>query len=209
MTTERIRRMWPDVLNALSHLKRATWSLVSQHAQVLDFDGNRLLLGFGSPGLAGTFGRGAHQEFLRQAMIEAIGLDCRVDTVAGDRAGDQPGDRGGDRAGGSAARGPSAPPPPVPSPVSVPPVPASAPLPEGPLPDEPPPDDEPSPEDEPPPRARRPAPPEPPARPRPTVAAAQDQDVSVDDPDIEGSGLVGRPVVEQLLGGRVIEERDE
>ncbi|MFZ0159721.1 MAG: hypothetical protein WAL50_11880, partial [Kineosporiaceae bacterium] len=69
--------------------------------------------------------------------------------------------------------------------------------------------DEPPPEDEPPPRARRPERPEPPARQPPTVAAAQDQDVSVDDPDIEGSGLVGRPVVEQLLGGRVIEERDE
>ncbi len=90
MTTEKVRRMWPDVLNALSHLKRATWSLVSQHAQVLDFDGTRLLLGFGSPGLAGTFGRGAHQEFLRQAMIDVMGLDCRVDTTSGERTGSPP-----------------------------------------------------------------------------------------------------------------------
>ena len=50
--------LWPEVLTALSGIKRATWSLVSQHAQVLDYDGGRLLLGFGSAGLATSFGRG-------------------------------------------------------------------------------------------------------------------------------------------------------
>ncbi len=221
MTTEKVRRMWPDVLNALSHLKRATWSLVSQHAQVLDFDGTRLLLGFGSPGLAGTFGRGAHQEFLRQAMIDVMGLDCRVDTTSGERTGaPQP---------PAPARPQPAPQPPAGSPApAAPSVPAPsepvapahhAPADDEPPLGEPPPDDEPPPEDEPPPRARRPEPatpqasptpaPAPTPRPQPAVSASQDQDVSIDDPDIEGSGLVGRPVVEQLLGGRVIEERDE
>jgi DNA polymerase-3 subunit gamma/tau len=41
------------------------------------------------------------------------------------------------------------------------------------------------------------------------VSPAQDDDVSVDDPDIEGSNLIGLPVVAQLLGGTVIEERDD
>jgi DNA polymerase-3 subunit gamma/tau len=36
-----------------------------------------------------------------------------------------------------------------------------------------------------------------------------DDEPSVDDPTIEESGLVGPSVVAQLLGGRVIEERDE
>lgn len=36
-----------------------------------------------------------------------------------------------------------------------------------------------------------------------------DDEVSVDDPDIEGSDLVGAAVVEQILGGRVIEERED
>jgi DNA polymerase-3 subunit gamma/tau len=237
MTTEKVRRMWPDVLNALSHLKRATWSLVSQHAQVLDFDGTRLLLGFGSPGLAGTFGRGAHQEFLRQAMIDVMGLDCRVDTTSGERTGSPPASApsaaplpSAQVAGSApAASAPGVPASTVPaSTVPAAPVASAAVVPprhlpadEGPPLSEPPPDDEPPPEDEPPSRARRPepqqpaatppaaAPPPRPARPQPTVSASQDQDVSIDDPDIEGSGLVGRPVVEQLLGGRVIEERDE
>ncbi len=41
------------------------------------------------------------------------------------------------------------------------------------------------------------------------VLPSQDDDISIDDPEIEGSGLVGAPVVAQLLGGRVIEERQE
>jgi DNA polymerase-3 subunit gamma/tau len=36
-----------------------------------------------------------------------------------------------------------------------------------------------------------------------------DDEPSADDPDIEGSNLVGAAVVEQILGGRVIEERED
>jgi DNA polymerase-3 subunit gamma/tau len=36
-----------------------------------------------------------------------------------------------------------------------------------------------------------------------------DDEPSADDPDIEGSNLVGAAVVEQILGGRLIEERED
>jgi hypothetical protein len=42
----------------------------------------------------------------------------------------------------------------------------------------------------------------------PVVRLADDVP-SVDDVDLEGSDLVGASVVEQLLGGRVIEERHD
>src|SRR5262249_23921541 len=84
-----VRRMWPEVLTCLSGMKRATWSLVSQYAQVLDYDGHRLLLGFPSPGLVSQCSRGAHQEFLRQALIEVLGLDCRLEAVSDGAAGRQ------------------------------------------------------------------------------------------------------------------------
>jgi hypothetical protein len=35
-----------------------------------------------------------------------------------------------------------------------------------------------------------------------------DDEPSADDPDIDGSNLVGAAVVEQILGGRLIEERE-
>jgi hypothetical protein len=44
------------------------------------------------------------------------------------------------------------------------------------------------------------------ARPR---TRPQDDEPSDDDEDLDGSNLVGPSVVEQLLGGRVIEEREE
>ncbi|MFN8081972.1 MAG: DNA polymerase III subunit gamma and tau [Kineosporiaceae bacterium] len=277
MTTEQIRRMWPDVLNTLSHLKRATWSLISQNAQVIDYDGSRLLIGFPTAGLATAFGRGAHAEFLRQALIDVVGLDCRVEPHVGERLSPQSsgasgpsggagqGGGAGSTSGRAAGSGPApagggwdtpasapsgsvgsvgagaAPPARVPSEHRGAPRAgyreAERPIPAPPEDDIPPPMDEPPPDDAPPPPedepvrtrpgsppAGRPAPDTPRAasarssapsvpgsgaRPRPTVSASVDQDISLDDPEIEGSGMVGRPVVEQLLGGRVIEERDE
>jgi hypothetical protein len=44
--------------------------------------------------------------------------------------------------------------------------------------------------------------------PGPSVRPADDVP-SHDDPDLEGSDLVGASVIEQLLGGRVIEERKD
>jgi DNA polymerase-3 subunit gamma/tau len=81
-----VRRLWPDVLDKLRSLRRVTWSLVSEYAQVLDLDGGRLVILFDSPGRAASFGKGAHAEYLRQSLIEVIGLDCRIEAVSGDAA---------------------------------------------------------------------------------------------------------------------------
>jgi DNA polymerase-3 subunit gamma/tau len=43
----------------------------------------------------------------------------------------------------------------------------------------------------------------------PAVHLTDGDEPSADDPDIEGSDLVGAPLIEQLLGGRIIEERQE
>jgi len=252
--TATVRRVWPDVMSALAASKRTTWSLVSQYSQVLDYDGQRLLIEFDSAGRAASFGRGAHQEYLRQAMIEVIGLDCRFEALPGSAApptGARPDRSGGQSAGSRPAPGPTSARPPASAAAGSRPAPAGAPAdtavpeePDGwgprsatarpadpapggrgpsgtgparsparpgrlrpagrrpgspgrdddvPLPPEPV-DFEPPPEDA--------GPPLPRLRP-------QDDVPSKDDEDIEGSNLVGAPVVVQLLGGRVIEERTE
>jgi DNA polymerase-3 subunit gamma/tau len=43
----------------------------------------------------------------------------------------------------------------------------------------------------------------------PATIRLSDDVPSADDPDLEGSALVGAAVVERLLGGRVIEEREQ
>jgi DNA polymerase-3 subunit gamma/tau len=85
-----VRRLWPDVLGKLRGMRRMTWTLVSEYAQVLDLDGDRLVLVFDSPGRATSFGRGSHADYLRQALIDVIGLDCQVEAVSGDRAPTRP-----------------------------------------------------------------------------------------------------------------------
>ncbi len=79
LDTDAIRRAWPDVLDRIFHAKRVTWALLSQHAHVLDFDGERLLLGTTSSGLAQTFARGQHPDIVRRALHEALGVDVRVE----------------------------------------------------------------------------------------------------------------------------------
>ncbi|HYO85284.1 MAG TPA: DNA polymerase III subunit gamma and tau [Dermatophilaceae bacterium] len=79
--TDALRRSWPDVLSRIYAIRRVTWTFLSQHAQVLDYDGHRLLLGIATKGLATTFRNGPHAEVVRQALIESLGLDTRVEGV--------------------------------------------------------------------------------------------------------------------------------
>jgi DNA polymerase-3 subunit gamma/tau len=200
--TETIRRMWPDVMGRLGGIKRTTWSLVSHYAQVLDYDGSRLLLQFDSPGRAASFGKGAHQEFLRQAMIDVMGIDCRFEATAGD-------------APPAAASHAVAAPPQEAAPAPAPAAPAARaaqrpapaePRDDIPLPPEPPPDDLPPEPDRP---VRAASVTLPASSSPPRVVRLADDVPSVDDPDLEGADLVGASVVEQLLGGRVIEDRKD
>ena len=101
LDTDALRRSWPDVLDWLSRNKRVTWTFVAQNAQVVDYDGQRVLLGISTVGLAETFRRGAHADYVRQALIDVLGVDARS--------------RGSRRTRCAAAAAPSIPPPSVPS----------------------------------------------------------------------------------------------
>ncbi|MDQ0661681.1 DNA polymerase-3 subunit gamma/tau [Arthrobacter ulcerisalmonis] len=80
---EVLRRAWPDVLQALSKIKRSTWALVEPNAQVSAFDGSVVTLSFSTQGLAGAFGRADHSDNLRQAIHKTVGIDCQINAVAG------------------------------------------------------------------------------------------------------------------------------
>ena len=248
LDTAAIRRSWPDVLAKVFELRRTTWTFVSEHTQVLDYDGERLLLGIATTGLANTFRRGPHATYVQQALIDVLGIDARVEGVPAD---------------GSSIGGPTSVPtidPRRPDPVPEPdPVGAPAPAqqsgrgrpPGSGAPGRAP--EDPSPADgatdrggEPtayvpsrPPATQRdwgsggndsggapswatpdgpgagPEPASPFARAKEAVAAEPDPDetpvaddsaISDDDEDIEGLGEVGVPVVERVLGGKVISE---
>jgi DNA polymerase-3 subunit gamma/tau len=97
--TAAIRRSWPDILAWIFRHKRATWTLLSEHATVHDYDGTRVQLAISTVGLANTFRSGTHAELVRQAMIDVLGVDARVEgTPANQR-----------EAGATSASGPPAP----------------------------------------------------------------------------------------------------
>ncbi|GIG37319.1 DNA polymerase III subunit gamma and tau [Cellulomonas pakistanensis] len=97
--TEMLRRRWPEVLETLGRLKKTTWVLISQNAQVVELDATTLKLGFGAPGLASAFRAGSHADLVQQAVRETLGFTVKVEPVL---AG-APGPAAGRPAGGPAA----------------------------------------------------------------------------------------------------------
>jgi DNA polymerase-3 subunit gamma/tau len=79
LDTDAVRRSWPDVLAKVFGIRRVTWTFLSEHAQVLEYDGRRLVLGIATEGLARTFHHGPHGEVVRQALIETLGVDVAVE----------------------------------------------------------------------------------------------------------------------------------
>ncbi len=79
--TATLRRVWPDVLARVFTMRRFTWTFLSQHAQVVDYDGTRLVLGIATEGLTQTFRQGKHGDWVRQALIDEIGIDVPVEGI--------------------------------------------------------------------------------------------------------------------------------
>jgi DNA polymerase-3 subunit gamma/tau len=79
--TEVLRRRWPEVLDTLGRLKKTTWVLISQNAQVVELDATTLTLGFAAPGLASAFRAGSHADLVQQAVRETLGFSVKVEPV--------------------------------------------------------------------------------------------------------------------------------
>jgi len=85
--TEVLRRRWPEVLETLKQIKRVSWILVSQNAQVADLDATTLRLSFAGAGVATAFRNGPHAAAIQQAVRETLGFDVRVEGVLDEHAG--------------------------------------------------------------------------------------------------------------------------
>ncbi|HET6153391.1 MAG TPA: DNA polymerase III subunit gamma and tau, partial [Marmoricola sp.] len=75
------RRVWPDLLDKVKEMRRFTWILLSQNAQVIGLDGGVLTVGFKTAGAKDSFVSGGSGEILRQAAIDVIGADWRVEAI--------------------------------------------------------------------------------------------------------------------------------
>jgi DNA polymerase III subunit gamma/tau len=121
--TADVRRMWPQVLEAVKGRRRVTWIVLSQNAQVHDFTGGVLTMAMNSAGARESFGRGGSPDVLREALIQVLGIAPTIETIVG--VG-QPPERGATPerpptgpAGGGSPRGSGQPPAPASAPESA------------------------------------------------------------------------------------------
>jgi len=76
-----VRRMWPDVLEVVKGLRRFTWTLLSHNAQVAALDNGRLTLAMVNAGARDSFAGGGSDEIVREALIQVLGVDWKVEAI--------------------------------------------------------------------------------------------------------------------------------
>ncbi len=89
LTLVDVRRLWPDLLESVKDKRRFTWILLSQNAQVAAVDDKTLTVALVNAGARQSFSAGGSEEILRQAAIDVIGHDWRIEAIVDPTA--QPG----------------------------------------------------------------------------------------------------------------------
>jgi DNA polymerase-3 subunit gamma/tau len=76
-----LRRMWPNVLNRVKDYRRVTWAQLFEKSDVIGVDDKQLQIGLQDVGAHRAFSQGGHDEIVRQALIDVVGLDLVVVAV--------------------------------------------------------------------------------------------------------------------------------
>jgi DNA polymerase-3 subunit gamma/tau len=73
--------MWPAVLNRVKDYRKVTWAQLFEKSDVLGADDKQLHIGLRDVGSHRAFSQGGHDEIVRQALIDVVGLDLTVVAV--------------------------------------------------------------------------------------------------------------------------------
>ena len=96
-----LRRMWPQVIDAVKGKRRLTWSLLATSAQILSLDDENITIGIVNSGAKDSFVRSESDLILSDAFEEVTGVrrkivttvDSSVSTTTMARADEDPGDK--------------------------------------------------------------------------------------------------------------------
>jgi len=179
-----VRRIWPDLLEKVREMRRYTWILLSQNAQVIGLDAGVLTVGFKNAGARDSFIGGGSEEILRQAAIDVIGVDWKVEAIVDPSA--DPGAGTAPRVTKPAVEAPAEPAAPAEAPPARPPRPPAQP------------DTIAS--------VRSNIAPTRTGEQAPKAADERDAGVDPDDPDADDSGIDGAELLQRELGATVIDE---
>ena len=81
LTVTDVRRLWPEVLEEVKGRRRFTWILLSQNAHVVEIRDGVLMLAMAGVGARDSFAKGGSSDVLRDAIIEVLGADLRIETM--------------------------------------------------------------------------------------------------------------------------------
>jgi len=82
-----LRQRWSEVVERLSSISRATWSLVQNNGQLGGVDGSVAVIVFPTDGLLGAFTHGNRTADVEKAIHEATGLELSVRAEVGQASG--------------------------------------------------------------------------------------------------------------------------
>lgn len=81
MSVADVRRLWPEVLEVVKGLRRFTWIMLSQNAQVQALDGSTLTIALVNAGARDSFVASGSAEYVQQALQQVIGVQWRIDAI--------------------------------------------------------------------------------------------------------------------------------
>ena len=76
-----VRRLWPEIIENVKNRRRLTWSLISASAQLTAIDDKTLTISLVNAGARDSFARSGSDGILREAIIEVVGIDRRVEAI--------------------------------------------------------------------------------------------------------------------------------
>ncbi len=120
LTLVDVRRLWPDIVDATKQRRRVTWIHLTTNAQVVAVDEKTLTLGFANAGARDSFDSGGSSEIVRQAAIDVVGADWRIETIVDPGASTVPPPPTEPAAAADSHSVPAATPAPAPTPAGAP-----------------------------------------------------------------------------------------
>jgi DNA polymerase-3 subunit gamma/tau len=82
-TIDEVRRMWPQVVEAVKGRKRSAWIQLNRPgAGVVSVTGDRLALGLPDAGTVKGFNTGGYGDVVRLAVMDVMGVDLQIDVIA-------------------------------------------------------------------------------------------------------------------------------
>jgi DNA polymerase-3 subunit gamma/tau len=81
LTIADVRRLWPEVLDKIRELRRFTWVMLSQNAQVMSLDGTALTIALVNPGARDSFVNSGSADYVQKALHDVLGVSWTIDAI--------------------------------------------------------------------------------------------------------------------------------